>query len=157
VHSLNRNEMRDLYTAVAELRRAGERAVLVKTGLGSGVVAAEGFPSLGAGIRDLGWVPRSSIPELLAAADLLVQPGGPGPFNDFRFPSKLPEYLASGRPVILPRANLGLELRDGEEALLLERGDPSEIVAAVVRLASDSELRSRMGEAGRAFALRELR
>jgi glycosyltransferase involved in cell wall biosynthesis len=157
VHSLNRAEMRDLYGAVAELRRAGERVVLVKTGLGSGVVAAEGFPALGEGLRDLGWVPRSSIPELLAAADVLVQPGAPGAFNDFRFPSKLPEFLASGRPVVLPRTNLGLELRDGEEALLLERGDAAEIASAVTRLAADPALRSQLAERGRAYALRELR
>jgi glycosyltransferase involved in cell wall biosynthesis len=157
VHSLNRGEMRELYAAVAELRRAGERVVLVKTGKGSGVVAAEGFPSLGTGLRDLGWVPRSAIPDLLAAADVLVQPGGPGPFNDYRFPSKLPEYLASGRPVVLPRTNVGLELRDGEDALLLDRGDASEIADAVRRLASDPALRARLGKAGREFALRELR
>jgi glycosyltransferase involved in cell wall biosynthesis len=155
VHSLNRSEMRDLYAAIGELRRAGHRAVLVKTGWGSGVAAT--FPSLGAGIRNLGWVPRSSIPDLLAAADVLVQPGGPGPFNDFRFPSKLPEYLASGRPVVLPRTNIGLELRDGEEALVLDRGDASEIAEVVARVASDPALRVRLGEGGRAFALRELR
>jgi len=97
------------------------------------------------------------VPEILGAADVLVQPGGPSPFNDYRFPSKLPEYLASGRPVVLPRTNVGLELRDGEEALLLERGDAPEIAAAVARLAADPALRARLGEAGRAFALRELR
>jgi glycosyltransferase involved in cell wall biosynthesis len=155
VHSLNRSEVRDLYVAVGELRRAGHRAVLVKTGWGSGVAAT--FPSLGAGIRNLGWVPRSSIPDLLAAADVLVQPGGPGPFNDFRFPSKLPEYLASGRPVVLPRTNIGLELRDGEEALVLDRGDAAEIAEVVARVASDPALGARLGEGGRAFALRELR
>jgi glycosyltransferase involved in cell wall biosynthesis len=157
VHSLNRDEMRDLFEAVEILRRAGERVVLVKTGKGSGVVAADGFPSLGDGIRDLGWVARSAIPELLAAADVLVQPGGPGPFNDYRFPSKVPEYLASGRPVVLPRTNIGLELRDGEEALLLDRGDATEIAEAVARLGADPPLRQRLGEGGRSFALRKLR
>ncbi len=155
VHSVNREEMRSLYAAVAQLRREGQRAVLVKTGWGSGVAAT--FPSLGAGLRDLGWISRDSVWDVLAAADVLVQPGGPSPFNDFRFPSKLPEYLASGRPVVLPRTNVGLELRDGEEALLLERGDAAEIAAAVTRLAADPALRARLGEAGRAFALRELR
>lgn len=155
IHSLNRDEMRSLYEAVASLRRDGRRVVLVKTGSGSDVAAA--FPSLGAGIRDLGLVPRSSIPEILAAADILVQPGGPSLFNDYRFPAKLPEYLVSGRPVVLPRTNVGLELRDGEEALLLDRGDATEISAAVARLADDADLRSRLGVAGRAFAMRELR
>jgi glycosyltransferase involved in cell wall biosynthesis len=155
VHALNRGEVRDLYAAVGLLRRNGRRVVLVKTGWGSGVAAT--FPSLGPGLRDLGWVPRASIPDLLAAADILIQPGGPGPFNDFRFPSKLPEYLASGRPVVLPRTNIGLELRNGGEAILLERGDAAEIVAAVERLMEDPELGKRVAAGGRAFALRELR
>jgi glycosyltransferase involved in cell wall biosynthesis len=155
VHALTRDDVRGLYEAVQRLRRDGARAVLVKTGAGSEVTAE--FPQLGDGLRDLGHVPRVAIPDVLAAADVLVQPGGTGPFNDFRFPAKIPEYLASGRPVVLPRANVGLELRDGEEALLLDRGDPDEIAAAVIRLASDPELRARIGRAGRAFALRRLR
>jgi hypothetical protein len=43
---------------------------------------------------------------LLALADLLVQPGKPDAFNDYRFPSKLPEFLSVGRPVILPDTNI---------------------------------------------------
>jgi glycosyltransferase involved in cell wall biosynthesis len=155
IHALNREEVRSLYCAVAELRQGGQPIVLVKTGGGSDVAAS--FPSLGAGIRDLGWVSRDVIPELLGAADVLVQPGGPSPFNDYRFQSKLPDFLASGRPVVLPRTNVGLELRDAHEALLMERGDSTEIASAVAGLAADPALRSRIGEAGRAFALRELR
>jgi len=155
IHMVNIDEMRELWTAVAQLRRAGRRIVLVKTGWGSTQTVT--FPALGEGVRDLGWVPHERVPELLAAADVLVQPGGPGPFNDYRFPSKLPEFLASGRAVILPRTNVGLLLRDGEEALLLERGDAAEIAGAVDRLASDPALRERLGSAGQAFALRELR
>ena len=47
VHALNRDEMSDLYAAIALLRSRGERAVLVKTGWGSGVAAT--FPPLGDG------------------------------------------------------------------------------------------------------------
>ena len=155
IHRVNLEDMRDLYAAVAALRRDGEPAVLVKTGVNTPEVPD--LPQLGEGLRDLGWVPYAAVPELLAAADVLVQPGRPGPYNDYRFPSKLPDFLASGRPVVLPRANVGLELRDGVEALVLERGDADEIRDAVSRLAADPELRRRIGEQGRAFALRELR
>jgi hypothetical protein len=93
---------------------------------------------------------------LLAAADLLVQPGRSNEFNDYRFPSKLPEFLASGRPVILPRSNVGLLLKNGEEALVLERGDSADIANAMQRLAADPELGARIGRRGREFALRNL-
>ena len=43
---------------------------------------------------DLGFVSRDRLWDLLAAADVFVQPGGPSPFNDYRFPSKLPDFLA---------------------------------------------------------------
>jgi glycosyltransferase involved in cell wall biosynthesis len=97
------------------------------------------------------------MPELLAAADVLVQPGGDDPYNAYRFPSKLPEFLASGRPVVLPRTNIGLHLRDSVDAVLLEHGDPGEIAEKVRLLVANPELGARIGEAGRAFALRELR
>ena len=47
-----------------------------------------------------------------ALADVLVQPGRAGPFNDYRLPSKLPEFLSAGRPVVLPATNLARQLRD---------------------------------------------
>jgi hypothetical protein len=97
---------------------------------------------------------RSEVPRYLRLADVLVQPGRPGAFNDYRFPSKLPEFLASGRPVVLPATNLGRFLADGEECVLLQRGDALELAAVVERLLDDSELRARLGRGARAFAER---
>ena len=155
VHESNLDEMRSLYAAVSLLRRDGRRAVLVKTGWN--FVPTSRVGALGEALIDLGWVAREHVAELLGAADVLVQPGAPGPFDDYRFPSKLPEFLASGRPVVLPRTNIGLELRDGVEALLLQRGDAEEIAEKVALLAADAELREAVGARGREFALRELR
>jgi glycosyltransferase involved in cell wall biosynthesis len=155
VHDSNLAEIRSLYLAVARLRSAGHAAVLVKTGWN--FVHRSSLPDLGVGIRDLGWVARAHVPELLAAADVLVQPGRSDSFNDYRFPSKLPEFLASGRPVVLPRTNIGLQLEDGIEALLLEQGDANEICEKIALLAQDPVFRASVGERGRAFALRELR
>jgi glycosyltransferase involved in cell wall biosynthesis len=155
IHETNLGEMRSLYLAVSLLRRGGHPAVLVKTGWD--FVPRSALPDLGEGIRELGWVARVHVPELLAAADILVQPGSSNSYNDYRFPSKLPDFLASGRPVVLPRTNIGLHLRDGAEALILERGDAAEISEKVALLAANPELRVEVGEGGRAFALRELR
>jgi glycosyltransferase involved in cell wall biosynthesis len=155
VHAANLGELRSLWDAVAKLRANGKSIVLVKTGWSASEVSS--FPPLGYGLRDLGWVQRARIPEILAAGDALVQPGGPGIFNDYRLPSKLPEFLASGRPVVLPRTNVGLLLEDGRQALLLERGGADEITNALDQLTDDPELGKRLGEQGRAFALRELR
>ena len=61
-----------------------------------------------------------------------------------------------GRPVVLPACNLGNELADGEQALLLREGTALEIAARVEQLMDDAELRRRLGEAARRFALDRL-
>jgi glycosyltransferase involved in cell wall biosynthesis len=154
VHVTNLEDMRSLYLAVAELRKEGHPVVLVKTGWN--VPEASGLPQLEDGIRDLGWVKRDSLPDLLAAADVLVQPGAPGPFNDYRFPAKVPDFLASGRPVILPRANIGLSLAE-DDAIVLDKGTVGEIYRSIALVRENPELAARVGEHGHAFALRELR
>lgn len=154
VHRVNADEVGALYEAVKRLRAGGRNLVLVKSGFNT--VPASLLPELGQGIRDLGWIRRRRVFELMHAADILVQPGVPGPFNDYRFPSKLPEFLASGRPVVLPQTNIGLHLRDRVEALVLERGDADEIRTNVALLASDAEFRERLGQRGREFAVRTL-
>jgi glycosyltransferase involved in cell wall biosynthesis len=106
---------------------------------------------------ELGFLEASQIPSLLAAADVLVQPGAAGAFNDYRFPCKIPEFLASGKPTALPATNVGLLLKDREEALLLARGDREEIGRAIATLAGDADLRARLGRGGRAFAERNFR
>lgn len=154
VHEANFDEVAWLYEAVSLLRAGRTRVVLVRTGW---THVTKRLPALEpAGLRDLGWISRRRIPELLIAADVLVQPGSPGPFNDYRFPSKLPDFLASGRPVVLPKTNIGLYLEDGVDALLLDRGDAGEILEKVSLLVGDAELRTRLGEGGRAFAVRRL-
>ena len=99
-----------------------------------------------------GFIEKARLPKLLALADALVQPGHPGPFNDYRLPSKLPEFLASGRPVILPATNIALEMRDGAEGLFLSSGTPENIADCCQSVFSDAALSGRLGQAGAAFA-----
>jgi glycosyltransferase involved in cell wall biosynthesis len=157
IHKSNIDEVRSLYLAVGALRDAGLPVALVKTGWNRVDMRWAEESGVGGAVRELGFVPRERVWKLLAIADALVQPGGPNAFNDYRFPSKLPDYLASGRPVVLPDTNIGRYLRNGVDALLLERGDAADIFDAVSRLMADSALRERLGSNGKNFALRELR
>lgn len=155
VHASNAAEVRSLYLACAALRRKGVPVRLLKTGwnyadLGIGKEITAEF------VTDLGFLPRHEMPSLLSLAELLVQPGKADEFNEYRFPSKLPEFFASGRPVMLPRSNIGRFVSDGVEALVLTRGDAGEIAARAATLLADPELQVRIGRAGREFALREL-
>jgi len=150
----NGPEMRELYLAVKLLNERGTPTRLVRTGFNSPAFKA----SLGFDwekcVVDLGFVDKALLPRLLALADVLVQPGRPGPFNDCRLPSKLPEFLAMGKPVILPRSNIAALMRDREDALFLGTGTPGDIADACGAVFSDPSLAARLSQGGVAFARR---
>ncbi len=151
-HQANAAEIETLYQAIALLRRRGRPVRLLRTGIQPGRRWVRRLQRARDGCVELGYVDRAALPAILAQADVLVQPGAPGPFNDYRFPSKLPEFFAMGKPVILPRTNIGLCLRADEDALLLHEGSPTEIAAAIERLYQDRALAARLAENGRRFA-----
>ena len=154
-HFANGPEMASLYDAVFALNRGGVPCRLVRTGrdtpdfLGrfdAGEVARY--------VLHLGVVERDRLPTLLRLADALVQPGEDDAFNRYRLPSKVPEFLASGRPVLLPRANVGRRVRPGREALLLETGTPEEITTKCQGVFADPALARTLGEGAAVFARR---
>lgn len=153
VHAANAAEMRELYAAVARLNESGHPTTLIRTGLDSvdflGPFAARVRPH----VLELGQVlHHRHLPALLSLADIFVQPGLPDAFNDHRFPSKLPEFFALGRPVVLPRTNLGATLRHGVDAYVLDRADAAGIAAAVMELRRDRALAARLAAGALAFA-----
>ncbi len=148
----NEAELRELFLAVKLLNQRGTATRLVRTGIDTpGFLASLGFDYKPL-VVDMGFVDKALLPRLLALADVLVQPGRAGAFNDYRLPSKLPEFLASGRPVILPATNIAAQMKDGREALFLQTGAPEEIVAQCLRVFGDMGLARKLGEAGAAFA-----
>ena len=158
IHRANLEEMAELYRAVRILRERGRDLVLIKTGKDDVPVAdVLGFQPQEAGVIDLGQVERPFLIDLMKCADLFVQPGAPGPFNDYRLPSKLPEFMAVGRPVVLPATNLGLRLRPGQDAMLLSNGSAEEIAGQVEAILDDPRLAARLSANAQAFARRSFR
>lgn len=103
-------------------------------------------------------VPLESITPVLAASDALLVPLSAHPTFEQFVPSKLIDFMAVGRPVILSAA--------GESARILEHAGggiavppeaPEELAAAVRWLAAHPREAAEMGDRGRAFALRRLR
>jgi len=105
-----------------------------------------------AAISDLGMLPKHELPDLLALADVFVQPGGIDPFEDLRLPGKVPEFLAMARPVVMPDVNIAHLFRDGLDAVLLRTGSAEEIAAKCVDLFSDPQRAGSIGRAGRLLA-----
>lgn len=148
----NEPEMRDLYVAVALLNQRGIPTRLVRTGFNSPTFL-EGLPDeVRQNALDLGFIEKSRLPQLLNLADVLVQPGRPGPFNDFRLPSKLPEYCAIGKPILLPPTNIARLMEDGREAVFLRTGSPAEIADRCVDLFNDPSRGASLGRAAFDFA-----
>jgi glycosyltransferase involved in cell wall biosynthesis len=144
VHAANAHEVRSLYLAVAILNREGHPAVLVRAG-------TDYYPFLGPDERwgrrysiELGPVCQTDVPRLLALADVLVQPGKPDAFNDYRFPSKLPEFLSVGRPVILPDSNIGRHMMHRLHGFVVSDLNAVTIADAVREIMSDEMLHRRL-------------
>lgn len=148
----NSAETRDLYEAVALLNRRGFATRLIRTGTDAPAFAESIPHATREHITHLGFIPRVELPGLLAEADVLVQPGRPGAFNNFRLPSKVPEYLAVGRPVIVPASNIGLELVDGRDAVVLDEATPGHIADACIRVFENPALGERLAQHATAFA-----
>lgn len=152
VHSANSRDVRSLYLAAAILDREGTPARLIRTGrdfcsfLGPDEEWAYRISI------ELGRVPYQKIPAILSLADVLVQPGGDNAFNEFRLPGKLPEFFAMGRPVIVPRTNLGRFVRHGEHAWVLDKVDALGIVETVLELRRNKHLARRLAAGAVAFA-----
>lgn len=157
IHYANQHEMLSLYLAVKLLQRRNHRVRLVRLGHTEfGGVDPGSFRAIADGVLELGSIVWRDIPNYLALADAFVQPGASDDFNRYRLPSKLPEFLAMGRPVILPHCNIGNDLTHGENALLLEEGNAIEIVRRIEDLLADRELADRLGRGSRKFALEQL-
>jgi glycosyltransferase involved in cell wall biosynthesis len=105
-------------------------------------------------INDLGLLPRRELPNLLALADVFVQPGEIDSFEDLRLAGKVPEFLAMGRPVVLPDVNIAHLFRDGLDAVLLHAGTSDEIAAKCIELFSNPQRACEIGRAGRRLAER---
>jgi glycosyltransferase involved in cell wall biosynthesis len=153
-HVSNAAEVRSLYLAVAALNRGDRSVRLVRLGRDFVRFLDPELESIGRYVVRVPPQPREEVPRYMRLADVLVQPGRAGGFNDYRLPSKLPEFLATGRPVVLPATNLGRSLEDGVECILLRRGDALEIAAAVERILDDDALAARLAAGARAFAER---
>jgi len=96
-------------------------------------------------VRFAGRRERDELPELYAGADAVVfpvrwdEPWGLVPL----------EAMGRGRPVVATgRGGSAEYLRDGQNCLLFEAGDPAALAAALLRLAGDQDLRARLRAGG---------
>jgi glycosyltransferase involved in cell wall biosynthesis len=91
-------------------------------------------------VRWLGPAPRAEVLALFRGADASVLSS-----SWENFPHGVVESLAVGTPVIATRTGGVAEVvRDGENGLLVEPGDPTALAAAIGRFVGDDALRERL-------------
>lgn len=154
VHAANAKEVRELYLAVKLTNEQGVPCRLIRTGRDEyNFLGEEHAAWRKKYCTDLGVVSGERIPIILSIADMLIQPGCADRFNDYRLPSKIPEFLASGKPIAIPKANIGCILKHAEEAMLLHTGDAAEISSVIRQMHKDKTLKEKLSEGGRKFAI----
>jgi glycosyltransferase involved in cell wall biosynthesis len=98
-------------------------------------------------VRFLGEVPHEQVPEVLQQLDIFAMPST---YEGFGVAAL--EAEAMEMPVVASRIH-GIPdvVVDGETGLLVPPRDRQALAAALERLATDADLRRRLGQAGRAF------
>jgi glycosyltransferase involved in cell wall biosynthesis len=116
--------------------------------------------SLLEGVEVRSAVSYDHIPALLESADVLLMPldfDEEGMrFARLSMPTKIPEYMVAGRPVLTyaPRGSAIAEYaRTGGWSMLVDEPDPALVRAALTALAGSRAMRDAMGRAGRSIAI----
>ncbi len=153
VHLANQEEVRELYLAIGNRNRAGRKTILVRTGIDNNLAFLHKDDLwVKEYVREMGWVKREEIPSILSIADILVQPGKPDQFNDYRFPSKIPEFLAMGKPIVIPKTNVANYLTHLVNSFILSEVNCDSLVETIDFLMDNPEIRSKIVQGGLEYA-----
>ncbi len=106
-------------------------------------------------IRYTGYVERSELLREYSEASVLAIPLFDDLRSHARFPTKLGEYLASGRPVVTNRVGeIPHFLEDGVSACVTEPGDTSAFAEAICRMLEHKDSGQAIGKEGCRVAAR---
>ncbi len=99
-----------------------------------------------------GFVSYEEMNRYLAACDLCWLPLGDTGANRGRWPLKLNDYMAVGRPVVATAVGDLTRVLQEHEIGLLTRDEPEDLAQAAIRLLEDPALRERLGQNARRVA-----
>jgi glycosyltransferase involved in cell wall biosynthesis len=142
-----------LLEALAKIRTERDDAELVIIGKPKGKSKIPGIIErlgLTGAVRYVSGVSTERIVELYAEAEVAVVPSL---YEGFSLPAV--EAMACGVPLVATTGGALPEVvgNDGETGLLVPPGDPGALADMLLHALGDAELRSRIGQAGRARAL----
>lgn len=107
-------------------------------------------------VRLLGGQDRQAVLQLYRLADVVLVPSVHSDNVEEATSLSALEAMACGRPVIAGAVGgLAEMIDDGQTGLLVPAADPEALAAAILRLAGDPQLGSRLAEAARSYVVRE--
>lgn len=148
-----------LQLALQHREDAMVRVIVISEGLGARWLLEQKSARGLENIEVLGYQPFEVMPQVLAAADVLVavleEDAGV-----FSVPSKVLTYLCAQRPLLLavPRVNLAARIiEENQSGLCVAPSDAGAFLAAAARFRSDPNLAALLGANGRAYAEKSFR
>jgi glycosyltransferase involved in cell wall biosynthesis len=145
-----------LQLALAFRERGDVRVVVNSEGTGADYLARMKREHGVDGLVLLGFQPYEQMPNVLAAADVLVAVLETNA-GQFSVPSKILSYLCARRPLLLavPPENLAARIVvEGDAGFVVHPSNAEQFRDAAVHLCNDSDLRERLGTNGRNYAER---
>lgn len=92
-----------------------------------------------------GKIPQQDVPRYYALADILVIPHVS---PELDLPTKLFEYLASGKPIISSNLKAIADVV-GDSVILVEPDSPQSLAAGILKLLNNGELQKKLGKKGK--------
>lgn len=143
------------FAACAAKRPGRFKLLIIGSSSNDGVHAFAEEHGLGQDMMILGKQPHNEVPEFLAAADILTVIRPLDIVTMFSFPSKLPEYAALGKALVVSEvSDIGRYIRDGQNGMVVPPGDVEAAEKAFETLA-DPLVRLRLAVEARALAEQE--
>jgi glycosyltransferase involved in cell wall biosynthesis len=95
-------------------------------------------------VKLVGQVPPDEIPAWLNKCTVGVLPIRRDVFLDFAFPNKLPEFIITGKPVLMSRLKAIRHYFSEDALAYFEPNNPEDLAGQMIRLYRDQELRARL-------------
>jgi len=129
---------------VSKIQKARADVLLITTG---SRLSAEQKRQLEdpARIVEFGFLPYSNYAALLPAADLFIFPFSNRPLNVGRWPNKIGDYMAAGRPTVSNRTGDLVELFHTHRIGLLADDNPQDFARKALQMLSDDDLCAELG------------
>jgi glycosyltransferase involved in cell wall biosynthesis len=120
------------------------------------LVISSGFEEVKKAVEEVGLLektyllpqqPHDMMPKILRASDVLVIPRRDAPITRFAFPSKIAEYAAMAKPIIVTNVgDLSLFIKDGVNGFVVEPDRADQLTDKILCM-DDNVLRSSMSRA----------